>query len=93
MLWAGVLPALVLTIGGTVWFRLAGSKTEPTRPPPTINFFSFLTRRVEQLAALPKEARTSIGTPAFAVSADGRWILYVQVDRAESDIVLVENFR
>jgi Tol biopolymer transport system component len=62
-------------------------------PDPTIKLFSFRSRRVEQLAALPKEARTSVGRPALAVSPDGRWILYVQVDRVESDIVLVENFR
>jgi eukaryotic-like serine/threonine-protein kinase len=62
-------------------------------PDPTISLFNFLSRRVEQLAALPKEARTSVASPALAVSPDGRWILYVQVDRVESDIVLVENFR
>jgi len=62
-------------------------------PDPTIKLFSFRSRRVEQLVALPKEARTSVGRPALAVSPDGRWILYVQVDRVESDVVLVEDFR
>jgi hypothetical protein len=29
----------------------------------------------------------------FAVSPDGRWVLYAQVDKYESDIMLVEYFR
>jgi len=62
-------------------------------PGPAIEFFSFATQQSARIAALPKEATTSIGPPGLAVSPDGRWILYVQVDRLESDIVLVENFR
>ncbi len=63
-------------------------------PVPATEFFSFATRRLTQLGALPNEARTPMGmAPAFGVSRDGRWILYVQVDRVESDIMLVENFR
>jgi hypothetical protein len=30
--------------------------------------------------------------PSLAVTADGRWILYVQTDQTEGDIMLVENF-
>jgi Tol biopolymer transport system component len=30
---------------------------------------------------------------AISVSPDGRWILYTQIDRAGSYLVLVENFR
>jgi len=29
----------------------------------------------------------------LSVSPDGRWILYTQEDRADMDILLVENFR
>ncbi len=60
-------------------------------PQPAIEFFNFATRRLARIAALPKEARTPGN--GFAVSPDGRWVLYVQVDRVESDILLVENFR
>ncbi len=31
--------------------------------------------------------------PGLALSPDGSWILYVQIDRVEMDIMLVENFR
>ena len=31
--------------------------------------------------------------PALAVSPDGQWLLFGQVDRSESDLMLVENVR
>jgi Tol biopolymer transport system component/predicted Ser/Thr protein kinase len=58
---------------------------------PTIEFFNFATGRVRQIAAMEKEA--VLGGPGFAISPDGRWILYAQVDQSGSDIVLVENFQ
>jgi Tol biopolymer transport system component/DNA-binding winged helix-turn-helix (wHTH) protein len=56
-----------------------------------IRFFSFTTRRVAQVAVLEKPL--THGPPAFAVSPDGRWILYAQLDQSGSDVMLVENFR
>lgn len=58
---------------------------------PVIEFFSFATGRVRQIAAMEKEA--VVAGPGFAISPDGRWILYAQVDQSGSDITLVENFR
>jgi eukaryotic-like serine/threonine-protein kinase len=58
---------------------------------PTIEFFSFATGRVRQIATMEKEA--VLGGPGFAISPDGRWILYAQVDQSGGDITLVENFR
>jgi Tol biopolymer transport system component len=58
---------------------------------PTIEFFSFSTGRVRQISTMEKEA--VLGGPGFAISPDGRWILYAQVDQSGSDIVLVENFQ
>lgn len=62
-----------------------------TSPGPAIEFFSFATRRVTRVAVLEKE--TDKGISALAVSPDGRWVLYNQVDQGGSDIVLAENFR
>ena len=60
-------------------------------PPATINFFDFATRRVTPVAALEKEPVA--GDSGFAVSPDGRLILYAQRDLTGSDIMLMENFR
>jgi len=53
-----------------------------------IRFFSFATRTVKEILTTPKPTLGSLD-----VSPDGRWILYGQLDRAESDLMLVENFR
>jgi Tol biopolymer transport system component len=58
---------------------------------PTIEFFSFATGQVKRIAAIEKEV--SKWDPGLAISPDGRWILYAQVDQSGSDIMLVENFR
>jgi Tol biopolymer transport system component/DNA-binding winged helix-turn-helix (wHTH) protein len=58
---------------------------------PTINFFNFSTGRVTPVMALEKGL--SLGGPGLSVSPDGRWLLFSQVDRRGSDIMLLENFR
>jgi Tol biopolymer transport system component/predicted Ser/Thr protein kinase len=58
---------------------------------PVIEFFRFATRRVRQIAVMEKEAAK--WNPGFAISPDGRWILYTQVDQSDSNIMLVENFQ
>ncbi len=60
-------------------------------PHTTIEFFSFATARRTQLAVVEKEF--PLGTPGFAVSPDGRWMLLALIDQSESDIMLMENFR
>jgi Tol biopolymer transport system component/DNA-binding winged helix-turn-helix (wHTH) protein len=62
-----------------------------TKSGTAIQFFSFATRQVTQVAVLEKSLIQ--GPPAFAVSPDGRWILYAQLDQGDSDVMLVENFR
>ena len=61
------------------------------RPHPAIEFFSFASGRTTQIATV-ENALLWTG-PSLAVSSDGRWILYVQVDSIESDIMLVKNFK
>ena len=60
-------------------------------PYPTIDFFDFATGRTRRVAVIEKELQ--LVSPSIAVSPDGRWILHAKVDRFESDIMLMENFR
>jgi hypothetical protein len=59
---------------------------------PTLTSMIFDRQRVTRIGALDKEPVTFDGG-ALAVSPDGQWVLYPQVDRRESHIMLVENFR
>jgi Tol biopolymer transport system component len=58
----------------------------PSRP--LIEFFSFATGQVTQIAALEKPFYLGL-----SVSPDGRWLIYSQLDQSGSDIMLMENFR
>jgi Tol biopolymer transport system component len=60
---------------------------------PAIEFFSFTTGRVNEVVLLAKSFRPWTNPEGLSVSRDGRWILYTQEDRADMDIMLVENFR
>ncbi|MGH9722191.1 MAG: hypothetical protein ACRD8O_18430, partial [Bryobacteraceae bacterium] len=60
---------------------------------PVIQFFRFSTRAVSPIGVLPKGTRLETASNHLAVSRDLRWILHNQIDRVESDIMLVENFR
>lgn len=62
-----------------------------TAAKPALEFFSFATTHITQLAVIEKALPG--GTPGFTVSPDGRWILLVQYDQSEGDIMLMENFR
>jgi Tol biopolymer transport system component/serine/threonine protein kinase len=59
-------------------------------PQPVIEFFNFATRQTTPFARLDK-TKIRQGNPA--VSPDGRWLLYWQIDQIDNDIMLVENFR
>jgi Tol biopolymer transport system component/DNA-binding winged helix-turn-helix (wHTH) protein len=56
-----------------------------------IEFFDFATRKSTLIA--PLEKIPSPWEKGFAVSADGNWLLYSQLDQNNSDIMVVENFR
>lgn len=61
------------------------------KPRPAIEFYRFATRQVTRVTVPEKDPQ--YGSPGLALSPDGSWILYMQIDRVESDIMLVENFR
>ncbi|MGH9846164.1 MAG: winged helix-turn-helix domain-containing protein [Blastocatellia bacterium] len=58
---------------------------------PALEFFSFASRRVSEIARLPKGPERNI--PGLAISPDGRSLLYVQADRSGSDLMMVKDFR
>ena len=60
---------------------------------PTVDCLDFDTNRITTVSRLPKNTRINVEGPSFSVSPDGRWILYVTVEREESDIMMVDNFR
>jgi len=60
-------------------------------PTKAIEFFSFKTRKVAQVAK--PEKPPVFYDPGLAVFPDGRSILFAQIDQSESHIMLVENFR
>jgi Tol biopolymer transport system component len=60
---------------------------------PAIEFFSFATGRVIEVAMLAKPFRLATYPEGLSVSPDGRWVLYTQEDQRDVDLMLVENFR
>ena len=60
-----------------------------SKPLATIEFFSFETNRVTRIATIEKEPINTASN--LAISPDGRWLLYTQLDRSDSDIMLVQN--
>jgi Tol biopolymer transport system component len=61
--------------------------TDSSAAQPTVNFYDFATRTSRQIATL-KTTPIPGGGLGIAVSADGRWLLYPQVDDLQSDIML-----
>jgi Tol biopolymer transport system component/DNA-binding winged helix-turn-helix (wHTH) protein len=59
-------------------------------PRPTIEFYSFATRRISPVLSLEKSP--SPGQPSLSASRDGRTVFYTQTD-PQSVIKMVENFR
>jgi hypothetical protein len=88
---AGGEEAQVLDDGWELhWELLKDGICSLSRESGRAKFFRFASDQVELVTELPKGTWFSHG---FAVSPDGRSILWVQIDQAESDIMLVENFR
>ena len=60
---------------------------------PALQFHDFRNRRSTMVYEFPEgtNLHNTGGTP-ISVSADGRWIIYTQLDQAGSNLVLVENF-
>ncbi len=57
---------------------------------PALYFYENATRKRTRLALLTKPA--AVGDSGLALSPDGRYILYAQMDQSGSDILLVNNY-
>lgn len=60
-------------------------------PRPTIKFFSFASRRITPLVTVDREALW--WQAGLALSPDGKRLLFAQMDYANDEIMLMENFR
>jgi Tol biopolymer transport system component/serine/threonine protein kinase len=56
-----------------------------------IEFLNFATGKATPVATAEK--RLTRGVPGLTVSADGKWMLFTQIEQQGSDIMLMENFR
>jgi hypothetical protein len=63
----------------------------PDSSSGTLRLFRFQTERTDTLLSFGR--RLPFGDAGFAVSADGRKILFSSLDKDASDIMLVRNFR
>ena len=64
------------------------------RDSSRLEFYPFGAERPTRSLEFPRGVRFgSRRSRQMALSPDGRWILYTQADRVESDLVLMENFR
>jgi len=60
-------------------------------PPLPVRFFDFASGQTSQVGVIEKPVNR--GMPGFSVTRDGRWIIWGQIDRQDTDLMLVENFR
>ena len=72
-----------LTDGGVYFVRREGMNQA------VLAFFDEATTVVKDVAVLDRAPLPH--QPGLALSPDGRWLLYVQLDRTESDLMLLEN--
>jgi Tol biopolymer transport system component/DNA-binding winged helix-turn-helix (wHTH) protein len=76
---------------GDSWVAIAAGiyYTDTSSKPVTVNFYEFangVTRTVMTLKQVPVPSG-----PGIAVSPDGRWLLYTQVDDEQSEIMLADK--
>jgi hypothetical protein len=67
-------------------FDVAGGAVRP------VKFFSFQSRKVTEVGTVESTVSWT-NTPGFAISPDGRWLLYTSLESTEADLMLVEHFR
>jgi hypothetical protein len=56
-----------------------------------IKFYDFKTEKFSEIGSIQKPVVRS--APSFSVTWDGRYIAWSQVDKSESDLMMIDNFR
>ena len=59
----------------------------------SIQFLNLGTKQIRRIANFEKPLDWNVDVSGLALSPDGRWILYTQVDQPSAELRLVENFR
>jgi len=91
-----VLPGWALLKGVATWVPTEDGlyfyERDDTLQPPrsTLQFLSLTDGRRREVYEM---APPGLGWPGLAVSPDGRWLLFQQTSRDDSDIYMVENYR
>ena len=64
----------------------------PSDAPRPVRFFNFESRQLRQVGTVENTVAWS-NTPGFAISPEGRWLLYSSLERSDADLMLLDNFR
>jgi dipeptidyl aminopeptidase/acylaminoacyl peptidase len=89
---ASRVPSWVLVKGGL--YYIAAIRLQPTAAFRfTLHFLDLNSGRTKDVGTLLEPSSEAAGMGDLSVSPDGRWAVYGQRDRLESDLMLVENFR
>jgi Tol biopolymer transport system component len=57
-----------------------------------VKLFSFQSQQTEDIGAIENSVSWT-NTPGFAISPDGKWLLYTSLESTDADLMLIENFR
>lgn len=77
----------------TGWWRGGICYLDVAKNPPELNQLDYATDRVSRFGTLDLGTLAPNFAFGFSVSPDGKSLLYSRMDSAESNIILVENFR
>jgi serine/threonine protein kinase len=77
-----------LAENGIYYLDFAANSPDGATP---LMWFSFATHKLVQIGAVRKPI--SRGPPSLSVTSDGRRIAWAQIDRQQSELMLVDNFR
>src|SRR5262249_53855978 len=64
----------------------------PNDAPRPVRFFDFQSRHITHVGTVENTVSWT-NTPGFAISPDGRWLLYSSLESTDADLMLVDNFR